>query len=290
MTNVEDVDFQLPPLTPVYLPGNSVDTLTVYLGTSAWGHKEWKGNFFPKKTPAKEFLQAYSNRCNAVEMNTTFYRTPTIEQIQIWLDQVPDDFRFCPKVLKYISQSRDLGVETERFQLFIDHILHIGQKLGTIFLQLPPFFDPKRFPILQRFLSVIPEGLPIAVEVRNESWFKDGSITELAQTLSKRNQGLVITDVAGRRDAAHMCISADYTMIRFGGNGGHSSDYTRMSAWLDTMLEMKNHGVKSVYFFIHQNDPLITAQQIGYMQKMITSRAGLATREIQTTLRQGELF
>ncbi len=43
----------------------------LYIGSPAWGYKEWVGNFFPARTPASDFLRLYSRRLNCVEGNTS---------------------------------------------------------------------------------------------------------------------------------------------------------------------------------------------------------------------------
>ena len=46
--------------------------MNLYVGTSGFSYKEWKGNFYPEKLPAKEMLPYYASRLPAVEINNTF--------------------------------------------------------------------------------------------------------------------------------------------------------------------------------------------------------------------------
>src|SRR6266850_894152 len=50
--------------------------MNLYVGTSGFSYKEWKGNFYPEKLPAKEMLPYYASRLPSVEINNTFYRLP----------------------------------------------------------------------------------------------------------------------------------------------------------------------------------------------------------------------
>jgi len=50
--------------------------MNLYVGTSGYSYKEWKGIFYPEKLPAKEMLSYYASRLPAVEINNTFYRLP----------------------------------------------------------------------------------------------------------------------------------------------------------------------------------------------------------------------
>ncbi len=50
--------------------------MQVFVGTSGYAYKEWKGGFYPAKLPAAEMLHFYAGRLAAVEINNTFYRMP----------------------------------------------------------------------------------------------------------------------------------------------------------------------------------------------------------------------
>ena len=45
-------------------------------GTSGFSYKEWVGEFYPDKLPAKGMLAHYATRLPIVEINNTFYRMP----------------------------------------------------------------------------------------------------------------------------------------------------------------------------------------------------------------------
>ena len=56
----------------------------IYVGTSGFSYKEWKGIFYPEKLPAKQFLSFYSQHFNTTEINNTFYQFPFTEHCR-WL-------------------------------------------------------------------------------------------------------------------------------------------------------------------------------------------------------------
>ncbi len=53
--------------------------MSLYVGTSGYSYKEWKGSFYPEKLAAKDMLPYYSSKLPAVELNNTFYRMPQRE-------------------------------------------------------------------------------------------------------------------------------------------------------------------------------------------------------------------
>ena len=81
-------------------------------GTSGFSYKEWVGEFYPEKLPAKAMLAHYATRLPIVEINNTFYRMPNAAAIQGWRSQVPDSFRFAIKVprrISHLKRLRDCG-------------------------------------------------------------------------------------------------------------------------------------------------------------------------------------
>ena len=68
--------------------------MELYVGTSGYSYKEWKGSFYPEDLSAKKMLSFYGEQLNSVEINNTFYRLPKTSVLENWADQVPDGFRF----------------------------------------------------------------------------------------------------------------------------------------------------------------------------------------------------
>ena len=83
-----------------------------FVGTSGYGHKEWKGTFYPQGLSDKKMLGYYAERFSTVEINYTFRRLPTRKVVLSWAEQVPGSFRF---VLKAHRASRIAsGCEMQR--------------------------------------------------------------------------------------------------------------------------------------------------------------------------------
>ena len=55
--------------------------MNLYVGTSGYSYKEWKGPFYPEKLPANQFLRFYGGQFRAVESNSTFRAMPKPEAI-----------------------------------------------------------------------------------------------------------------------------------------------------------------------------------------------------------------
>ncbi|NJB85123.1 uncharacterized protein YecE (DUF72 family) [Lewinella marina] len=248
----------------------------IYIGATGWSMKEWVGKWYPEGTRPADYLQRYGEQFNTIEMNTTHYRIPTAEMVKKWYDSVPEDFRFCPKVPQFISHSGQLGAGDGGLQKFVGALDGLREKLGCAFIQLPPYFGVDRLPILDAFLGRWPRVLPLAVEVRHESWFSDPFATEaLMDTLARHAAAAVITDVAGRRDVLHGYVTAPRTMIRFVGNGLIESDFTRLADWARKLREW---NLPETFIFPHEPDNVLAPDAAAWLAGHLAAQDFAETR------------
>jgi uncharacterized protein YecE (DUF72 family) len=144
----------------------------IWVGTSGFGYKEWRGKFYPERFSAKEMLRFYASRFPAVEINNSFYRLPKPTVLRSWSEQVPPEFRFVLKAPRRITHTRrlkDAGAEVE--DLF-SVIKALGSNQGAILFQLPPNFK-KDIERLQTFLCLLPADQQVAFEFRHSSWMDE---------------------------------------------------------------------------------------------------------------------
>ena len=142
----------------------------LHLGTIGWSYSFWKGNFYPPKTPSKDFLAYYATRFDTVEVDSTFYRIPTQQAVANWKSQTPQNFRFSlkfPSVITHVKMLRDCERETA---FFFERTKFLGEKLGPLLLQFPPNFGVDRLPDLAAYLEKLPKTNRYVVEVRNKGW------------------------------------------------------------------------------------------------------------------------
>jgi uncharacterized protein YecE (DUF72 family) len=152
----------------------------LFCGTSGFAYASWKPAFYPQKLPAKGFLEHYSSRLNAVEINYTFRQLPKAATLETWVQATPDGFLFPVKMhqrITHIARLKESPFEQAFFQA-IDP-LRTSRRLGPILVQLPPNLkaDPS---LLASFLQRLPSDLRFAFEFRHESWFSDSTYDLLA--------------------------------------------------------------------------------------------------------------
>lgn len=152
-----------------------------YLGAPIWGQASWKGQFFSASAQAGEFLAEYAQFFNAVEGNTTFYKVPSTEMVQRWLDATPETFRFSFKFPRVITHDAKLQHCQEDVHSFLKRMEPLGPRLESFMIQLPASFSPQYLPILRQFLQSLPKTFKYAVEVRHPDFF---IIKEIRQALN----------------------------------------------------------------------------------------------------------
>ena len=247
----------------------------VYAGCAKWGRKEWVGNLYPEGTKDKDFLDNYVQHFNSIELNSTFYGTRKVV-VESWAKRAVEGFKFCPKFFRTISHYKRLKGAEEVTEAFLYIMDSFGEFLGPSFLQLPENFTPEKFGELENYIKLLPDEVPIAVELRHAGWFTNDQITDdLFELMKAYNKSVVITDTAGRRDCVHQRLSANLVFVRFNGYGLHPTDFTRMDEWVDRISEWLTQGLETVYFFAHQDDEAHTPITCDYFIKSINKKLGL---------------
>ncbi|MDX1438060.1 MAG: DUF72 domain-containing protein [Anaerolineales bacterium] len=168
--------------------------MSLYIGGPVWAYKGWVGNFFPEGTKPSAFLREYTRRLTTVEGNTTFYAVPSAKTLAGWLAEMPEGFHFCPKLPRYISHSGSLANGIDEALQFADTMGRLGDRLGPMFLQLPPRYGPSQVEDLRTFLEAWPAEYRLAVEVRHADWFDPPESDVLTALLNGLNLGRVVFD------------------------------------------------------------------------------------------------
>lgn len=182
--------------------------MTLYVGTSGYSYKEWKGSFYPEKLPAKEMLNYYATRLPAVEINNTFYRLPQKSVLEGWKEQVPEGFKFSVKASQRITHFKRLKETEVETGFLLDTITTLGDRLGPILFQLPPNMK-KDLSRLESFVACLPDETKATFEFRHPTWFDE----DVLEVLSRRNHALCISDTDDL-PVFHIDKTADWGYLR----------------------------------------------------------------------------
>jgi uncharacterized protein YecE (DUF72 family) len=204
---------------PYYEPG-------LLLGTSAFTANGWAGAFYPPGMKPHGFLSYYATQFKTVEIDSTYYGTPSASTVTNWYERTPPDFIFAAKVPQIVTHEKLLKDCEAEFDEFIDrmHLLH--EKLGPLVLQFPwfnkyeiqavEFFHRLRL-LLQRIKSL--PTVRFVIEIRNKTWL-DNRLTSL---LREHNVALALTDLSNMPRPWEMeekldLVTTDFVYVRWLGD------------------------------------------------------------------------
>src|SRR5262249_46155844 len=154
--------------------------MNLYVGTSGYSYKEWKGTFYPEDLPDKQMLRYYGERFRSVEINNTFYRMPKATVLEAWASEVPADFKFVLKASQRITHFQRLKDTDDSVGYLLKTAGVLKEKLGPMLFQLPPYLK-KDGPRLREFLVALSRKCQAAFEFRHETWFDEEVLALLRQ-------------------------------------------------------------------------------------------------------------
>jgi uncharacterized protein YecE (DUF72 family) len=161
----------------------------LFVGTSGYSYKEWKGTFYPDDLPAAKMLAFYAGHFSTVEINNSFYRMPDAKTMTKWASEVPDGFTFVLKAPQRITHQKKLVDCGGDIHYLFETAEVMGPKLGPVLFQLPPF-QRKDAERLREFIKILPKQQPVAFEFRHESWVDD----EVMSILRDRDAAMCLSD------------------------------------------------------------------------------------------------
>ncbi len=238
---------------------------------------DWRERFYPAGLAQRKWLTYYAERFNTVELNATTYRLPKAEQVRVWCDAVPPDFRYTVKLSRLITHRRDLPPRVDEFvrNYFERAACFEPTKLAQILVQFPPYLerDDAR---LERFLDKLPSEYRYVVEFRNQTWFT----APVRALLERRSIAFCIHDYPGLR-VPRWITSPTLAYVRFhGALGLYFGSYSRstLQRWAQRLRELEA-AAGQVYAYFN-NDTLAAAPRDALRLERL-----LGTRQAHASLR-----
>ncbi|MEU1272406.1 DUF72 domain-containing protein [Streptomyces sp. NPDC005799] len=224
--------------------------MTLFVGTSGWQYKDWRGVLYPAGCPMRLWLEEYTAHFATVEINNAFYRLPTRETFEAWRERVPGDFVVAVKASRYLTHIKRLQEPEEPVDRLMTHAAGLGDRLGPVLLQLPPTLkvDPG---LLDTCLGCFPPGTRVAVEPRHESWWTP----EVRKVLETRGAALCWADVLSR-PVTPLWRTTDWGYVRFHqGRAQPWPHYGRraLETWVTRI--MSTWGATEDVYAYFNNDP-----------------------------------
>jgi len=197
----------------------------IRIGTSAFTANGWPGTFYPDGLPEREYLTYYATKFDTVEVDSTFYRTPSKATVQGWANKTPEGFIFAGKVPQVVTHEKVLVDCDAEFKEFVQTMDLLGDKLGPLLLQFG-YINKKAFvgvndflARLKPFLKKFPKDHKFALEIRNKNWL----VPQFVEALRERGVALALIDQSWMPRPAQWFekldpITADFSYVRWLGD------------------------------------------------------------------------
>ena len=216
--------------------------MKLWVGTSGYSYKEWKGRFYPDKLSPRQMLAYYAERFSSVEINNTFYRMPKEDLLRSWAQQVPEGFRFTLKASRRVTHLKRLKETGELLDYIFGSAAVLGDRLGPLLFQLPPNLS-RELDRLARFIAELPKSRTVAMEFRHPSWLD----AEVYERLRARNIALCCSDSEGSEFSA-LQSTANWGYLRL-RRAAYSDDDLRR--WVSTICDQ---GWQEAYVYFKHED------------------------------------
>lgn len=179
----------------------------IYIGLTGWGDHDL---LYADLTNKNEKLYHYGAHFPIVELDATYYSVQPERNIQKWIKETPDNFKFIVKIHQALTGHAAVEDFAEsRIELIEQFIkmlqpLHKAGKLGCLLIQFPPWYDCNTANINYIiYLKKHFEQFPISIEFRNDSWFTSDMKEHTLQFLYEQK---LIHSVCDEPQAGHGSI------------------------------------------------------------------------------------
>jgi len=240
----------------------------LHLGTSSWSSRDWEGVFYPEGAAPGEYLSHYSTRFRTVEVDATFYNTPSAATVAKWRTLLPEGFLMAAKVPRVVTHDKvlvDCGAE---LSAFVSVMEQLGDRLGPLLLQFPYFNKASGMTAalflerLAAFLPSLPRGLRFALEIRNKTWLAP----PLVDALREYGVALALIDHPwmpriDRLPEAIDPVTAGFSYVRWLGDRRGIEERTKrwdrliqdrtaeMRAWVPTVRHLLGRRIEVFGYF-----------------------------------------
>ena len=217
----------------------------LYVGTSGFSYPKWAPRFYPTGLAAAGLLPHYAGRLPAVELNNTYYASPTAAKVATWVAATPPDFRFSIKAQRGGS-FRALQVDpTESVPWLTGPYRAFGERLGTVLFRVPDGVrrDDDR---LAALLAAWPADLPLTMEFQDASWHVD----ETFAALRAAGAALCTTELPDDEGPPTIRRTGSFLYLRLRRNDYSEAELAAWAARLQPFLEAGD----DVYTFFRHDE------------------------------------
>ncbi len=151
------------------------DEKMIHVGLTGWGDHP---DIYSAESKQRNRLVDYSAHFPVVELDASFYAIQPERNMQKWILETPENFKFIVKTYQgitgHLRGESPFKSTDEMFSLFKESLTPLveANKLSMVLVQFPPWFDCQKTHV--DYISEVKEqlrDLPLAIEFRHQSWY-----------------------------------------------------------------------------------------------------------------------
>lgn len=224
------------------------------IGTCSWNYDSWVGLVYDQpESRSVDYLAQYAKRYRMVEVDSWFYKVPTIREVEEYAAAVDSGFSFVVKAPQDISLTHKRGgmepnpafLSPELFGHFLERLEPIKTQVGAIILEFEYLNRQKMvgqqafIDRLRGFLDIVPRDIPIALEPRNGQyldarWFSFLAEAKVSHVFSEKLYMPPVAKLYGR----YATLLGDRVVIRLLGGDRKAIEEASGGRW-DRIIEPK---------------------------------------------------
>jgi uncharacterized protein YecE (DUF72 family) len=150
-----------------------------FVGTSGFASPLSRTTLGSPRASVPALLTGYADRLGALEMDSSFYRSPSPDTVHMWRDATSGRVTFTVRMARDATHVERLGAPA-RVARFLDSLAPLGDTLGCILFTTPPSLacDTE---LVRTVLDVVPSGIRTAWEFRHPSWDSPDVVEQLVR-------------------------------------------------------------------------------------------------------------
>ena len=220
------------------------ETTSILCGTSGWRYSHWRDLLYPPGLNSTRWLGRYAEEFNSVEVNSSLFGPLDSNDIDLWCDSTPAQFRFSLKAPRQLSYEKKLRNYEPDLTLFLRSCRRFAERLGPIVFELPPGWraNPRR---LGLFLDNLSDEFQFVFEFRDTTWHCD----EIFELLDKHGAAYCIYQQHGYSTPLEPIGFLAFVRLH-GPDGGTVGSYqgATLRNWVSRCLGWNSQG-KNVYVY-----------------------------------------
>lgn len=242
----------------------------IAVGTCGFSYKDWVGPVYPPRTKPADMLGEYARRFSVVEIDSSYYRVPSLATFASLSGRTPDRFRFAVKLPASathlpLAVGQEMHEDVPLFRRNLQPLLDDGKLLCAL-MQFPNSFRPSKE--THRHIGALREALEdiaLVAEFRNREWQANDTLT----LLHELRIGLVNVDQPQFKSLLRPAsdVTSDIAYVRFHGRNyqqwwkgtnetryDYSYSAEELGPWADRIVDLAaNPDVKEVLGFFNNH-------------------------------------